>query len=60
MNTPLKGKRRCIMRAKKTTTAKAGNKAAKAYADVDKAFDPLGSYTGRAADGRPSQDADDL
>ena len=48
------------MRAKKTTAAKAGNKAAKAYADVDKAFDPLGSYTGRAEDGRPSQDADDL
>ena len=48
------------MRANKPPAVKAGNKAAKAYADVDKAFDPLGSYTGRAADGRPSQDADDL
>lgn len=48
------------MRAKKTTAAKAGEKAVKAYSSEGKAFDPLGSYTGRASGDRPSQDADDL
>lgn len=48
------------MRAKKNYAAKESGKAVKAYSLSDRAFDPLGSYTGRAADGEPCQDADDL
>lgn len=48
------------MRAKKKDAAKESGKAVKAYSRSDSAFDPLGSYTGRTADGKPCQDADDL